>query len=159
MPRRCCARQPAQRQPAPLDPPAAAGCLLSAASSMPMPAFCWNCCSCAAAAICDCADKSSILASPKMMYVSEAGLLKTSGWLMTKSTYRHSTGGVFSVSAGFNHACVNPVHRQDLLLQGMAHPCRCTASRPYTVQKETLLTHILALLDCDALHARHRLHA
>lgn len=40
----------------------------------------WNAC-----AACDCAaaDKSSILASPKMMYVSLAGLLNTSGLLIT----------------------------------------------------------------------------
>mmetsp|Transcript_18649 Transcript_18649/g.42793 ORF Transcript_18649/g.42793 Transcript_18649/m.42793 type:complete len:218 (-) Transcript_18649:17-670(-) len=42
---------------------------------------------CSAAAVCAWADKSSIFASPKMMYVSEAGDLKTSGFEMTKRMF------------------------------------------------------------------------
>ncbi len=38
---------------------------------------------CSAACDCACALRSSIFASPKMMYVSEAGLLNTSGAWMT----------------------------------------------------------------------------
>jgi hypothetical protein len=46
------------------------------------------------------------LASPKMMYVSEAGLLNTSGWLITNkicSSRQHATGAPGTAMAQVSH--------------------------------------------------------
>lgn len=50
-----------------------------------------SCSHCCCARTCAAADRSSILASPKMMYVSEAGLLNTSGVLITNKICSSNT--------------------------------------------------------------------
>ena len=92
--------------------------------SLPSPVYCSAACALA------CALRSSILASPKMMYVSDAGLLKTSGFWMTK------------------RICAHP-HLLSL--------CFSSKSTKHGTQAQS--AHVFALLYGDSRHARHRLDA